>query len=215
MKIKSVNVGLPRQVEWQGQIVTTGIFKESVKEKINIKILNLDGDQQADLTVHGGVDMAVYGYPAEHYEYWKKTLPDVSFPWGVFGENLTLQGIFEDSVNIGDIFQIGTAKLKVTKPRVPCYKLGLRFQRLDMVRLFLQSKTSGWYFRVLEEGEVEVGDEIRLLHQDPHKVSVADIIQLYAFDKHNKQLLEKAVQVPALPDDWKDYFIKRLSKMNQ
>ncbi len=143
----SVNVGLPRTVEWKGREVTTGIFKEPVAGRVKLRTLNLDGDGQADLSVHGGPDMAVYAYPAEHYRYWRKELPRMDLPWGMFGENFTTEGILEDSVNIGDRFRIGAAELMVTQIRVPCYKLGMKFGRDDMVKRFLASRRSGFYFR--------------------------------------------------------------------
>lgn len=139
MKLISVNVGLPREVTWNGKTVTTGIFKEPVSERVMVRSLNLDGDGQADLTVHGGVDKAVYIYPFEHYDYWRGKLPDTELPLGIFGENFTTTGLREEEVNIGDCFKIGNVKLMVTQPRLPCYKLGIRFGRADMVKQFLAS----------------------------------------------------------------------------
>lgn len=213
MKLISINVGLPREVTWQGQTVTTGIFKEPVSGSVMLRTFNLDGDQQADLTVHGGADKAVYGYPMEHYAYWRDKLPDQELPWGMFGENFTVEGLSEDSVNIGDRFQIGAAELIVTQPRLPCYKLGLKFGRADMVKLFLASRRTGFYFAVLKEGVVKAGDTIELLRQDENKVTVADITRLYAFDKDDAATTRRAVQVEALPESWVDYFRNRLEKM--
>jgi MOSC domain-containing protein YiiM len=162
MKLICVNVGLPREVTWKGKTVTTGIFKEPVSERVMVRSLNLDGDRQADLTVHGGADKAVYVYPFEHYDYWRGELPDTELPLGIFGENFTLTRLREEEVNIGDCFHIGTVNLMVTQPRLPCYKLRIRFGRPDMVKRFLASRRAGFYFRVLQEGEVGAGDTKRV-----------------------------------------------------
>jgi MOSC domain-containing protein YiiM len=154
MQVISVNVGLPREVLWKGKVVSTGIFKEPVEGRVQVRSLNLDGDRQADLTVHGGVDKAVYAYPAEHYDYWRNQLPEMELPWGMFGENWTIEGLSEDAVNIGDCFRIGSAEVIATQPRMPCYKLGIRFGRTDIVKRFLDSRLTGVYFSVVEEGEV-------------------------------------------------------------
>ena len=161
-KLISVNVGFPRQVTWKGKTVTTGIFKEPVNERVMLRLLNLDGDGQADLTVHGGLDKAVYVYPFEHYDYWQSELPDTELPLGIFGENFTTTGLREEELNIGDRFGVGTVQLMVTQPRLPCYKLGIRFGRADMVKRFLASRRTGFYFRVLQEGEVGAGDTKRV-----------------------------------------------------
>lgn len=212
MKLISINVGLPRTVTWQGQTVTTGIFKEPVSGPVRLRALNLEGDRQADLTVHGGADKAVYVYPAEHYNYWREKLPDLSLPWGVFGENFTGEGLLEDQVNIGDRFRIGGAEVIVTQPRLPCYKLGIKFDRVDMVKLFLASRRTGFYLAVLKEGQVNAGDAIELISRDVNNVSVADIVRLYAFDKADTATLQRAIQVEALPGDWVNYFQEQLEK---
>jgi MOSC domain-containing protein YiiM len=206
MKLISVNVGLPREVSWKGKIVTTGIFKEPVSERVMVRSLNLDGDGQADLTVHGGVDKAVYVYPFEHYDYWRAELPDIELPLGVFGENFTITGLREEEVNIGDHFHIGTVKLMVTQPRLPCYKLGIRFGRPDMVKRFLASRRTGFYFRVLQEGEVGAGDTLELVSRDDKNITVANITQLYTREQNNPDLLHRAAQLQALPESWRDYF---------
>jgi MOSC domain-containing protein YiiM len=159
--------------------VATGIFKTPVGGLVKIGRLNLTGDQQADLTVHGGTDKAVYAYPAEHYEYWRRELPDVTFSWGQFGENLTTEGLMEDTLHIGDRLRVGSAILMVTQPRLPCYKLALRFGRDDMIKRFLTSGRSGFYFSVIESGSVAASSEIEVLSRDPNCVSVADIARLY------------------------------------
>ncbi|MDZ8095649.1 MAG: MOSC domain-containing protein [Nostoc sp. DedQUE05] len=210
MKIISVNVGLPREVTWKGKTVSTGIFKEPVSDRVTVRSLNLDGDGQADLTVHGGADKAVYLYPFEHYEYWRGELPDTELPLGIFGENFTTTGLREEEVNIGDRFQIGNVRLMVTQPRLPCYKLGIRFRRPDIVKQFLASRRTGFYFRVLQEGEVGAGDNLELVSRDNNNITVADITQLYVREQDNPELLHRATQLEALPESWRDYFQRKL-----
>jgi MOSC domain-containing protein YiiM len=214
MKLISVNVGLPRDVPWQGKVVATGIFKEPVNSPLMLGTLNLEGDRQADLSVHGGVDKAVYAYPAEHYDYWRGELPDMDLPPGMFGENFTVEGLFEERVLIGDRFRIGEAEVIVTQPRLPCYKLGVKFGRADMVKRFLASRRTGFYFAVLREGMVEAGNAIELIGREEESVSVADITRVYAFEKDDLQTIKRAIKVAALPESWKDYLQKRIEKMN-
>ncbi|BAY74840.1 MOSC domain-containing protein [Nostoc linckia NIES-25] len=210
MKLISVNVGLPREVTWKGKAVRTGIFKEPVNSRVMVRELNLDGDRQADLTVHGGVDKAVYVYPFEHYDYWRDELPDTELTLGIFGENFTVTGFKEEEINIGDRFKIGSAELMVTQPRLPCYKLAIRFGRSDMVKRFLASRRTGFYFRVLQEGEVGVGDTLELVSRDTNNITVADITQLYVREQNNPELLHRAVQLKALPESWRDYFQEQI-----
>ena len=213
MQVISVNVGQPRKVLWNDQIVETGIYKEAVEGQVAVRRLNIDGDRQADLEVHGGLDKAIYAYPAEHYPFWREQFPEMELPWGMFGENLTLTGLLEDTVHIGDHFQVGSAKLVVTQPRLPCFKLGIKFGRDDMIKRFLVSGMTGFYFAVLEEGEVAAGDTISLLHQDEHLIQVADIVRLYREDKYNLDLIRRVVAVKALPEEWREYFQERLEKL--
>ena len=214
MKVLSVNVGLPRKVLFNGQIVTTAIFKDPVKGPIMLRKLNLDGDKQADLTVHGGVDKAVYSYPAEHYDYWRKQFPSMDLVWGMFGENFTTEGLKEDSVNIGDQFQIGSAKLVATQPRMPCYKLGVRFGRMEVIRQFMASGRPGIYFRVLEEGEVETGDKIRIIRKDKNNVTVKDIVCLYiARDHIDIETMRRATKIRALPEGWRYEFKQKIEQL--
>jgi MOSC domain-containing protein YiiM len=203
MKIVSVNVGLPREVVWKGMTVQTGIFKDPVDRPVTMSKLNLAGDRQSDLTVHGGAEKAIYAYPTEHYEYWRKTLPEVPFSWGKFGENLTTEGLIEDAVCIGDRLRVESAILMVTQPRMPCYKLALRFDRDDMIKRFLTSQRSGFYFSVVEEGEVHAGSEVEILSRNPHRVTVADIVHLYLGQAHDPELIHRAMNVSALPQNWK------------
>src|SRR6266699_1784021 len=212
MKILSVNVGLPRELTWQGKLVTTGIFKEPVNGPVMLRTLNLDGDRQADLTVHGGVDKAVYAYPSEHYGYWRAELPGVDLPWGMFGENFTSEGLLEETVYIGDRIRIGDTEVMVTEPRMPCYKLGIKFGRPDIIKRFLASRRTGFYFAVDREGRVSAGDAIELIGQEQQDISVADITRLYAFEKDDLKSLRRAIEVEALPENWKGYFQHQLDK---
>jgi MOSC domain-containing protein YiiM len=212
MKIVSLNVGLPRLVIHNGESVSTGIFKEPVTGPVALKRLNLAGDRQSDLSVHGGPNKAVYGYPSEHYEYWKQELPDMDLPWGMFGENFTTSGLYETELGIGDRFRVGSAVLIVTQPRMPCYKLGIRFGRSDILRRFLASGRTGFYFAVAQEGTVAVGDEIELLERNRDALKISDITRLYVEDKHNIDLLRRAVSLDALPESWRDYFQRELEK---
>ena len=209
MQIVSVNVGLPRDVAHNGMTIRTGIFKEPVEGQIRVRKLNLDGDRQADLTVHGGADKAVYAYPAEHYDYWREQLPGTELSWGNFGENLTVTGLREDALFIGDRLRFGSAVLEVTQPRMPCYKLALRFQRDDMIRRFLASRRSGFYFRVLDEGDVSAGSPVEILARDPNQVSVADIVTLYVDHAAHADLLRRALHVDALPESWNAWLQRR------
>jgi len=213
MKLISLNVGLPRIVESNGEPVATGIFKKPKQGPIMLRTLNLDGDRQADLKVHGGISKAVYGYPVEHYEFWKRELPEMELPYGMFGENFTTEGMLEDALNVGDRFRVGKAELMVTEPRLPCYKLGIKFGRTDIIRKFLQSRRTGFYFAVVKEGEVEAGDEIELLGRDSNDITIADITRLYAFEKDNLEMLRRAVKLEALSDSWREYFQKQIHKL--
>src|SRR5438094_7640547 len=207
MKLVSVNVGLPREVTWHGRIVTTAIFKEPVKGRVALRKLNLDGDRQADLTVHGGEHKAVYCYPLAHYAYWKKELPGRELPMGMVGENFTVDdggaGVLEESVHLGDRFSVGTAEVAVTQPRLPCYKLGLRFESDDMVKRFLASGRTGFYFAVIREGEVGAGDEIKVIARDPNGVPVSEITRLYIAKRYADEdvaSVNRALRVAVLPE---------------
>ena len=210
MHVESVNVGLPREISYQGRIIRTGIFKSPITGRARVDALNLAGDRQADLTVHGGASKAVYAYPVEHYDFWRRELPGADFPMGSFGENLTTAGLLEKELNIGDRLCIGSVELIVTEPRLPCYKLNAKFTREDMVKKFLKSRRTGFYFAVAREGEVGAGDPIQFLSREGNRVSVADITRLYAFDKNDFAGMRRAVEVPALPESWRGYFRDRL-----
>ena len=178
-----------------------------------MRTLNLDGDRQADLSVHGGPQKAVYVYPSEHYDFWKHELPDMDLHWGIFGENLTTSGLLETEVNIGDKFRVGTAEVMVTQPRMPCYKLGIRFGRVDIIKRFLLSERSGFYLSVLKEGEVGAGDQFQLLEKNDTGVKVVDVTRLYSSERNNVDLLQRAIATDALPESWREYFRKRLEDL--
>jgi len=217
MKLLSVHCGLPREVVWHGSKVTTSIFKEPVPGRIALRALNLDGDRQSDLSVHGGKDKAVYCYPVEHYEYWKVELPGHALPMGAFGENFTTEGLNEDSVHIGDRISIGSAEVVVSQPRMPCYKLGIRFESDDMVRRFLASRRTGFYLAVKREGEVGSGDEVTVLDHDPNSISVSEINRLYIakeYDKEDLRLVRRALTVQALPESWKQFLEEKATRLS-
>ena len=217
MKLVSVNTGLPREVTWRGRKVITAIYKQPVEGHVALRKLNLDGDRQADLSVHGGAYKAVYCYPLAHYDYWKKELPARELPLAIFGENFTTGGLLEDSVHLGDQFSVGSAEVIVTQPRLPCYKLGVRFQSDDMVKRFLASGRTGFYLAVTREGEVGAGDEIEVIARDPNAVPVSEITRLYVAKRYGDgdvTSVRRALRVGALPESWKEYFRQRLEKVN-
>jgi MOSC domain-containing protein YiiM len=234
MRLVSVNTGLPREVSWHGRMVTTGIFKEPVKGRVALRKLNLDGDRQADLTVHGGEHKAVYCYSLAHYDYWKKELPGRELPMGMFGENFTIddggkalpsgptsaggQGSLEESIHLGDRFSIGTAEVAVTQPRLPCYKLGVRFGSDDMVKRFLASGRTGFYVMVVREGEVAAGDEMKVIAREANAVPVSEITRLYVakrFGEAEIRVVRRALRVEELPESWKEYFREQLRQAGE
>jgi MOSC domain-containing protein YiiM len=214
MKIISVNVGLPREVAWNGGAVATGIFKQPVAGPVRVERMNLAGDRQADLSVHGGPYKAVYGYPSEHYAYWRGELSESELPWGMFGENLTTEGLNENAVYIGDRYRMGTAELVVTQPRTPCYKLGIRFGNPQMIKRFLHSGRSGFYFSVAQEGELNAGDGIELVRRDANSLTAAEINGLYASEKRDREMLQRAMQLNGLSESWRRYFREQLEKIS-
>ena len=209
MHVVSVNVGGPREVEWRGKVVRTSIWKDPVTGPLRVRTLNIDGDAQSDLKVHGGPNKAVYAYPLEHYEYWQRELGIESLPYAAFGENLTTSGVLETDVAIGDRVRIGSVEFTVTQPRLPCYKLGIRFGRDDMVQRFMDSGRSGFYLAVAQEGELAAGDALEIVARDPHGVTVADVA-LSERDSLDQRLLKRMLAVPALPESWKRHLRSRL-----
>ncbi|HYC54710.1 MAG TPA: MOSC domain-containing protein [Candidatus Binatia bacterium] len=212
MRIVSVNVGLPRLVQWQGQTFETSIFKAPVEGTIPLRTLNLDGDRQSDLSVHGGPDKAVYGYPIEHYGFWKQTLERDELPMGAFGENLTMEGLTEEELSIGDVLRAGTAELMVTQPRIPCFKLNARMKRSDMVKLFLARRRSGFYFAVLKEGEVGAGDAVQLLDRATERMSVRELTDIYADKATEVAVLERAMKLRGLAEVWRQQIGSALAR---
>jgi len=216
IKVVSVNVGLPKQISYGMRQVVTSIFKEPIEGRVKVTTLNLDGDAQADLSVHGGLDKAIYSYSEEHYKYWKEVYPTIVMPFGMFGENLTTQGLNEDTVNIGDQYQIGSSRLVVTQPRMPCYKLGIKFGRMDILEKFINSQRPGIYYKVLEEGDLGAGDNITLLYKDKNNVTINDIVSLYINDHNDKEnisKMKKATKLKSLPESWKIYFAQKISRL--
>jgi len=213
MKIKSVHVGAPREIFYQGRFISTGIFKAPVATRVRVSALNIEGDRQADLTVHGGPSKAIYVYPSEHYPFWRRELGDEFLAAGAFGENLTSEGLLEKELNIGDRLYVGSVELAVTQPRLPCYKLTIKFNREDIVKRFLRSRRTGFYCAVLQEGELGVEDPVTVVSRDPAGVTVADITRLYAFDKQDLSGLRRAAELNALPESWRSYFRDRVAKL--
>ena len=212
-RVISVNVGRPREIHWRERRITTCICKEPVAGRVAVRRLHLEGDQQANLKVHGGADKAVNVYPVEHYDYWRKEFPDQPLPYGSFGENLTIEGLLETAVHIGDSLRIGSAEVRVTCPRVPCSTLEAKFERDDMSERFLASLRTGFYFAVLKEGAVGAGDAIEVIGRDTHQVTVTDIARLYTSGPDDLEELRRAVQLAALPENWRARFRERLEKM--
>jgi MOSC domain-containing protein YiiM len=206
-----VNVALPEDILIRDVLVPTGIFKEPVEGPVRVRTLNLEGDRQADLSVHGGPDKAVYVYPSEHYAWWRRELGQDLNAWGTFGENLTVEGVFEDSISIGDHLGIGTARFQVTQPRLPCSKLAAKLQRPDIVKRFLNSRRTGFYVRVLQEGSLKAGDTIEVLKEDPHHLTIREITDLHAAKRPRRSQLERALSVEALSNSWRERFERLLS----
>lgn len=211
MKIISLNVGRPRLVLDGERQVSTGIFKSPAAGPVMLRTLNFDGDRQADLGAHGGVNKALYAYPSEHYPFWRKELGGMELTWGNFGENLTTEGLLEAQACIDDQFRIGDAIVRVSQPRIPCYKLGIRIGREDMPKRFLASGRSGIYFAVMEEGLVEAGDSIDLVKRDKRGISVADVNRAYVHSRENPDLLRRIIDAEILPPGLQKDLEKRLA----
>ena len=211
MKLISVNVSRPKTVTWQGERIRTGIFKKPVSGKVQVHRLNLEGDGQADLRVHGGEDKAVYAYPAEHYAPWQSELGR-ELPFGQFGENLTVEGMLEDEVGIGDIFRIGTTLFQVSQPRTPCHKLGIRVDSRAFPRRFLESGRSGFYLRVLEKGELESGETVHLESREKDRFTVREVCRLLDSEPADLSRMRQAAELAALSAGWRNQFRLRLSR---
>lgn len=205
-KVVSVNVGRERLVPWRARMIPTGIFKEPVAARISVRDDRVEGDTVADLRVHGGWSKAVYAYPAEHYAFWREELPGHDLPWGTFGENLTIEGLREEGVVIGERFHIGTAELEVTEPRLPCFKLAIKIGRPDIIKRFLRSGRTGFYLAIVHEGEVGAGDEIERLDGGREQLTVADLVRLASNPQDDPELLRRVLASDALPVSWRDHY---------
>ncbi len=210
MRLRSVNVALPREVDAGGRKVLTGIFKAPVQSRVRVRRLNIDGDGQADLVNHGGEYLAVYAYPFENYGYWEGELGRDDLRPGQFGENLTTEGLLEDAVHIGDVLRIGGATLEVSQPRPPCFKLGIRMGLPTFPKQFLASGRVGFYLRVLEEGEIGAGDAIERVSLGPERMTVRETSHLMYFDKTNREEAARALRIEALSPAWREAFQQRL-----
>ncbi len=215
MKLLSINVSKPKPIQYGGKTVYTGIFKEPVSGTVMLREKNIDGDGQGDLRVHGGTYKAIYGYPFEHYAYWQQELQRDDLNYGQFGENLTVEGLLEEAVHIGDVFEIGTTvKLQITQPRIPCFKLAYKMGLPEFPKQFLESRRVGFYFRVLEEGEITAGDAITRIEVASEPMSVTEIVNLRYFDTDNHEKIAQARQQPALSPSWKRAFWRSLQAKN-
>jgi len=212
MRVVSVNVGQPREVETPRGIVLTSIFKSPVSGRVAVRNHNLAGDRQADLRVHGGPNKAIYAYSSEHYFYWTKQLPDTDLSFGNFGENLTIEGLTEEQAHIGDQYRIGTSILRVTQPRMPCFKLALRFERADMIKLFWKSGLSGMYFAIAKEGELGAEDDIELVEKHPAQVAIADVVKVYKRETTDPEIYARVMQAP-IAGSWKEEIRERWAQM--
>lgn len=213
MKIVSLNVGMPQKFEWQGKEIFSGILKKPVTTPLQLSSLNFEGDKQADLKVHGGRDKAVYGYPAEHYDFWRDELKLTDLEWGAFGENLTLRGLLETEVQIGDRYRMGTAEIVVSQPRMPCTKLEMRLKRPGFCKRFLETRMSGFYFSVAREGIVSVGDEIKLLERSENGVTVVSALELKINKTRDPEMLRRILNISSLSKSWSVEFEERLKKL--
>ena len=209
MRVLSVNVGLPREVMWRGKPVTTGIYKQPVAGRVPLRRLNLDGDRQADLRVHGGPDKAVYAYPSEFYELWSRERPELDFGPGTFGENLTTEGLLDGDVSIGDRFRVGTAELVVTQPRLPCFKLGIKMGRDEFVTEFLERGLSASTSPSPARARSRRATRSSSSQRDPRGFRVTEVARLYARDRDDVEGMRRAAELDVLPESWRDYFRKR------
>ncbi len=206
MKIVSLNIGKPQEKEWQGKIVMTSIFKNSIPDRRKVSFTNIEGDEQADLRVHGGINKAVYAYDISHYQHWKNILQRDDWSYGLFGENLTTEGLKDDKVRIGGVYKVGSAKLQAIQPRFPCVKINIRFGLPDMIERFVNEKKNGIYFKVIEEGDVQVNDTIHLVEEPLHKVTIQDFVDCYYSKGMDKSLLKKILAIPFLPESKRQAF---------
>lgn len=215
MRIISLNVGRPRLISYRGQGLSTAIFKQPLAGRVMLRRNNLDGDRQADLSVHGGPDKAVYGYPSEHYRYWRERLPGHHLPWGAFGENLTTEGLLENQVSVGDRFQAGSAIIMAKTPRLPCFKLAAKFRRDEIIEEFVHSGRTGFYFSVVEEGEMGAGDELQFLGGETPTVTIFDAFRMYLPNFADAELLQRGTEVQSLPENWRNRYRLKLDAIHK
>ncbi len=207
MKIISVNIGAAREIEWQGEKILTGIFKQPTSEPLKVSFLNIKGDEQADPRVHGGKDKAVYSYDVSYYAHWKNVLDRNDWSYGMFGENLTTEGLPDTEVRIGNIYRIGSVLLQAVEPRFPCFKLNARFGLSNMTKLFWEQKRNGTYFRVLEEGFIEKVYSIRLVEESKYDVTIENMVDAYQTRGADKCLLKKILEIEGLPERTHENFL--------
>jgi MOSC domain-containing protein YiiM len=203
MKILSIHVGKPRQIPWQGKEILTSIFKDRVEGPVMVAKLNIEGDGQADFTVHGGLDKAVYAYSADAYWWWKKTLGVTELPEGAFGENLTVSQLDETKLCLGDRLKVGSVELEVCQPRLPCFKLGIRFNDMGILKTFMKSERPGIYFRVLREGQIAVGDRMTVVFEEPQRIPLVTFFLWKHRKVIDKDLAKRALKIAGLNEDWK------------
>ena len=213
MSIISLNIGQIREINQNGNIVSTAIYKTPVSGALQVNNLGIEGDQQANLKVHGGVDKAVYAYPSEHYDYWKKLLGREDLPYGMFGENLTISGYLEDQVYFGDVFEAGSVRLQITMPRQPCSKLNLKFEDNQMAKKFLASGRSGFYFRVLKTGMIKAGDQFTRIATSADQLSIQEFNLVNKVEKNNIPLLKKVIKSKDVPLQYREHFSEHLDKL--
>jgi len=206
MKLVSVNVGGPKELDWMGKSVRTSIFKSPVRDRIKVSFLNIERDEQSDLNVHGGPDKAVYAYDIAHYEHWKTILQREDWGFGLFGENLTTSGLIDNEIKIGSIYKIGTAKLQAIQPRFPCFKLNIRFGLPNMMERFIEEERNGIYFKVLKEGTIKANDEIELISPSPHNVTITDYVKCYYSKGRDKAVVNALLSFPGLPQRHRTVF---------
>ena len=212
MQLQAIYTGKVREVQHQGKTMTTAIYKTLHQGPAQVTTTHIEGDEQANLKVHGGINKAVYAYPAQHYQHWQQARPDLNLAPGAFGENLAVTGLDEHQVCVGDTYRIGTTVLEVTTPRMPCHKLGAKVGDATFIKTFLQARLSGFYFKVLQTGTLQAGDAITKLGTDGHGLSIDEVVRLYHEDNRNIQLLQKAIDSPTLQADWKATFTSSLHK---
>lgn len=211
MKLLSIQVGMPVEVEWDGELVSTGIFKDTVEGPVFVRKLNLEGDGQADLTVHGGFDKAVYAFSQDAYPWWLETLGVEELPNGAFGENLTFSSLDEKTTYIGNRYALGQCELEVVQPRFPCFKLGIKFGDMGILKTFMKSGRAGVYFRVLREGAIQAGDTLKLLEANPEKVSIWDFFDLKIRKYADRPLMTRLLRIKGLNEQWREVFQQRLA----